>query len=104
MVLYTQEDLNHSSHGCSFCFVCYIHVVALGWFFSRLNGLVTGVSGVVKGCLLRPLQERLAPSPLQSNVPADANANPLDLANFEPRYLKCAVYVCVYAHVFYVIN
>uniref|UniRef100_A0A1B6LVL9 HSac2 domain-containing protein n=1 Tax=Graphocephala atropunctata TaxID=36148 RepID=A0A1B6LVL9_9HEMI len=48
----------------------------------RLNGLVTGVSGVVKGCLVRPLQDRFTPSP---SLAADINANPLALTNFEPR-------------------
>lgn len=54
------------------CVLCY----------SRLNGLVTGVSGVVKGCLVRPLQDRFTPSPSHQ---ADLNANPLTLTNFEPK-------------------
>ncbi|KAG8255528.1 identical protein binding [Homalodisca vitripennis] len=49
----------------------------------RINGLVTGVSGVVKGCLVRPLQDRFTPSP---SLTTDINANPLALTNFEPRH------------------
>uniref|UniRef100_A0A1B6CE73 HSac2 domain-containing protein n=2 Tax=Clastoptera arizonana TaxID=38151 RepID=A0A1B6CE73_9HEMI len=45
----------------------------------RIDGLITGVSGVVGG-LMRPLQEKLSPSFHQDN-----NANPFVISNFEPR-------------------
>lgn len=58
--------------------------------FSRLDGLVTGVSGVV-GCLVRPLQERWSPS-----VHQDSNANAFLFSNFEPRYQTAYVFDVVF--------
>ncbi|XP_022199302.1 tumor protein p63-regulated gene 1-like protein [Nilaparvata lugens] len=46
----------------------------------RINGFLDGVSAVVKGCVLQPLQERLASSP--QNI---VKINPFESANFEPR-------------------
>ncbi|XP_049862681.1 tumor protein p63-regulated gene 1-like protein isoform X1 [Schistocerca gregaria] len=51
-----------------------------GSLVPRLNGLATGVVTVVKGCLLRPLQERWS-----HTASAEFCANPFDIRNFEPR-------------------
>jgi hypothetical protein len=45
----------------------------------RLNGLTSGVVTVVKGCLLRPLQERWTQN-------KDFSASAFDFVSFEPRY------------------
>ncbi|CAH1396367.1 unnamed protein product [Nezara viridula] len=45
----------------------------------HLDGLATGVSNIVKGCLVRPIQERLA------GMPPCTNTNVLRGGNFEPR-------------------
>ncbi|KAL1138152.1 hypothetical protein AAG570_009844 [Ranatra chinensis] len=43
----------------------------------HLDGLANGVSGVVKDCLVRPIQERL------SGMPSCNSANPFRISNFE---------------------
>ncbi|XP_075237200.1 tumor protein p63-regulated gene 1-like protein isoform X2 [Lycorma delicatula] len=50
----------------------------------RLNGLVSGVSGVVRGCVLQPLYEGLL-STNPSSQQQLSNKHPLEYANFEPR-------------------
>jgi hypothetical protein len=45
----------------------------------RLNGLTSGVVTVVKGCLVRPLQERWTQN-------KDFSASAFDFVSFEPRY------------------
>ncbi|XP_023727169.1 tumor protein p63-regulated gene 1 protein isoform X4 [Cryptotermes secundus] len=49
-----------------------------GSLVPRLNGLTSGVVTVVKGCLLRPLQERWAQN-------KDFSASAFDFISFEPR-------------------
>ncbi|KDR12422.1 tumor protein p63-regulated gene 1-like protein isoform X1 [Zootermopsis nevadensis] len=52
-----------------------------GSIVPRLNGLTSGVMTVVKGCLLRPLQERWT----QSNTEKDFCSSAFDYISFEPR-------------------
>jgi hypothetical protein len=52
--------------------------------FRRLNGLASGVMTVVKGCVLRPLQERWT----QNNPDKDFCSSAFDFISFEPRYLN----------------
>lgn len=67
-----------------------LHLSLLGLYlggkycFRRLNGLTSGVMTVVKGCLLRPLQERWT----QSNTEKDFCSSAFDYISFEPRYLN----------------
>ncbi|GLG99628.1 Tumor protein p63-regulated gene 1-like protein [Gryllus bimaculatus] len=53
-----------------------------GSLVPRLNGLATGVVSVVKGCLLKPLQERWTRVPPGNS---DFCASPFDFTCFEPR-------------------
>jgi len=50
----------------------------------RLNGLTSGVVTMVKGCLLRPLQERWT----QNKLDKDFCASAFDFVSFERRYLN----------------
>jgi hypothetical protein len=52
--------------------------------FRRLNGLASGVLTVVRGCLLRPLQERWT----QNNANKDFCSSAFDFISFEPRYMN----------------
>ncbi|GFG34253.1 hypothetical protein Cfor_10694 [Coptotermes formosanus] len=52
-----------------------------GSLVPRLNGLTSGVVTVIKGCLLRPLQERWT----QNKLDKDFCASAFDFVSFEPR-------------------
>ncbi|XP_066996138.1 tumor protein p63-regulated gene 1-like protein [Anabrus simplex] len=57
-------------------------VYPTGSLVPRLSGLATGVVTVVKGCLLKPLQERWTRN---SPIDKDFCASSFDFNNFEPR-------------------
>jgi hypothetical protein len=67
-----------------------MHLSLLGLYlggkycFRRLNGLASGVMTVVKGCVLRPLQERWT----QNNPDKGFCSSAFDFISFEPRYLN----------------
>ncbi|XP_059470685.1 tumor protein p63-regulated gene 1-like protein isoform X1 [Neocloeon triangulifer] len=56
-----------------------------GSMVPRLNGLANGVMSVVKGCLLRPLQERWASSEDAEENLNHQHSSPFEFVNFEAR-------------------
>jgi hypothetical protein len=61
----------------------------------RLNGLASGVVTVVKGCLLKPLQERWAAKQAQdeSDQKEQYCQSAFDYINFEPRYILSNIFI-----------
>jgi hypothetical protein len=73
-------------------------IIVLGLYLGRrLNGLTSGVVTVIKGCLLRPLQERWT----QNKLDKDFCASAFDFVSFEPRYLNSSKTDCDLVNLFW---
>lgn len=69
------------------------------FYCSHIDGLATGVTSIVKGCLVRPLQERWAGMPS-----ACTSANTFRINNFEARYNYLKKGIRVTLCMFFVLN